>query len=650
MATDNIYPDQSAGAFDIKYAQLLILGSDVRRNLGPGAGGSTGGGSTGEEGGGDPDPIPPGSGGCVKKAWGWITQTGGGDPIVTYCENTIGAIVWSRQVEGEYLGTLAGAFPDGRTWLAIQKDYFQYAGDPENRILWSDVNTVRISTRNSGGSTDDALNKTSFEIRTCCDDPDCVAIGVIEFSLPDASEDIAYEYRKSLEVDGATAPFNLVVTSKPDWMTIVVDEDTNEIVFSGTPTDPGGPDEVNFTITNCSGSGLLEVGTFITVADCIDVAITTVAFPDLLSDTTTADFEFAIPLSGSIPFALGAITAPDFFDITIEELDIIGFAIVVRLNRDLTGADESTGNTISVEVTNCISGTQTYADSFDVVAPPAFQISHTMAPRTADNYTEIQILPFTTTTAYVDWGDGTGVEPYPLTGGFSTTFFHTYKEAGTYNQVVYFLVNTSMLSYFVGFVGGADDQLITAFDHSTNLTNFTGNLVLMGVDDLATCLPPSASHIGAMEITGQPASSMTTLDLSGLVSFVKSFSLNQFPLLTTITNLPSTVTTQYSIQQNPLLTAVNSGGNMPTAQLQQMASNADGIVFGTLDLSTCNFFTFVQDFSVSQVNAFLTGLDANGISNGNCFIPQTPDAVPTGAGATAKTSLQGKGWSVTTDV
>lgn len=62
----------------------------------------------------------------------------------------------------------------------------------------------------------------------------------------------------------------------------------------------------------------------------------------------------------------------------------------------------------------------------------------------------------------------------------------------------------------------------------------------------------------------------------------------------------------------------------------------------TLDLSG-------NTLSVSEVSTVLTELDANGKQNGTVNLNQTPDAVPNGAGDTAITSLQGKGWTVTVD-
>jgi len=44
-----------------------------------------------------------------------LTQTGISDPVATVLENTIGNVVWTRIGVGQYLGTLVGAFTNGKT-------------------------------------------------------------------------------------------------------------------------------------------------------------------------------------------------------------------------------------------------------------------------------------------------------------------------------------------------------------------------------------------------------------------------------------------------------------------------------------------------------------------------------------------------------
>jgi len=148
--------------------------SNVDSGSSSGGGGSTGGSTGGSGGGGDSGiVIPPTD--CNKKAWGNISQAGGGDPTLWYCENTIGTITWTRDSTGTYIGTSAGLFPEGRTWLDINKDRFLSLSAPgvhgEYAFKWIDVNTVQLQTFNADtdGLADDLLQNLSFEIRTCCD-------------------------------------------------------------------------------------------------------------------------------------------------------------------------------------------------------------------------------------------------------------------------------------------------------------------------------------------------------------------------------------------------------------------------------------------------------------------------------------------------
>ena len=52
-----------------------------------------------------------------------LTQTGTDAPVATVLENTLGGeVVWTRGLTGIYFGTLAGAFPSGKTYVSP----FQY--------------------------------------------------------------------------------------------------------------------------------------------------------------------------------------------------------------------------------------------------------------------------------------------------------------------------------------------------------------------------------------------------------------------------------------------------------------------------------------------------------------------------------------------
>ncbi len=51
----------------------------------------------------------------VKVYRALLTQSGGHAPTATVLENTLGGtVVWTYSNEGIYVGTLAGAFPEGK--------------------------------------------------------------------------------------------------------------------------------------------------------------------------------------------------------------------------------------------------------------------------------------------------------------------------------------------------------------------------------------------------------------------------------------------------------------------------------------------------------------------------------------------------------
>lgn len=252
---------------------------------------------------------------------------------------------------------------------------------------------------------------------------------------------------------------------------------------------------------------------------------------------------------------------------------------------------------------------------------------------------------------YIDWGDGI-IESFVLTSFGSVTLFHNYAEIGTeYTSTVYFLNNASLLGYN-DIIVGTTYHRVTGFTVSAAFTNAKGALQLIGVDDVATVIPLHGAfgNFSFMEFSGHPDSSMTALDLSILLSNVDLFEVHDFPLLAAVTNVPTTINTLLNFDSNPNLASITAaGGTFGACQNITFSSNKDGIILSTINYSTCTQFSYRQNFSVSQVNAALVGLDGNGLPSGNAFVDQTPDAAPSGAGATAKANLIGKSWSVTTD-
>lgn len=92
-----------------------------------------------------------------------LTQSGTDDPVPTVLENTLGGtVVWSRNGEGDYVGTLAGAFTVNKTWSIIQNN----VGAVVDYVIFNqDVNVVFLGTNSNDLPADDKLFGTCVEIR-----------------------------------------------------------------------------------------------------------------------------------------------------------------------------------------------------------------------------------------------------------------------------------------------------------------------------------------------------------------------------------------------------------------------------------------------------------------------------------------------------
>ncbi len=93
-----------------------------------------------------------------------LTQTGTEAPVVlTTLENTLGGeVVWTRDVAGSYLGTLAGAFPLDKTYIEPGNvDIGAQVGDEWSLQVYSNANSNQIvlNLRNSADELLDGLGR-----------------------------------------------------------------------------------------------------------------------------------------------------------------------------------------------------------------------------------------------------------------------------------------------------------------------------------------------------------------------------------------------------------------------------------------------------------------------------------------------------------
>jgi hypothetical protein len=98
----------------------------------------------------------------VKRYVALLSQSGTDAPVGTVLENSLGGtVVWTRGSQGDYLGTLAGGFPAGKTVVQINPTF-----DIENgQVLYAyrngdgaiEVTTWYIAADSTGSSGDGIL-------------------------------------------------------------------------------------------------------------------------------------------------------------------------------------------------------------------------------------------------------------------------------------------------------------------------------------------------------------------------------------------------------------------------------------------------------------------------------------------------------------
>jgi len=98
-----------------------------------------------------------------------LTQTGTNAPVATVLQNTLGGtVVWSYGGVGDYLATLAGAFPQNKTLIISGATVNIPFGGNTNAtayLFWDSVNTIGLYSQDGTGvATNNILNYTSILI------------------------------------------------------------------------------------------------------------------------------------------------------------------------------------------------------------------------------------------------------------------------------------------------------------------------------------------------------------------------------------------------------------------------------------------------------------------------------------------------------
>jgi hypothetical protein len=192
--------------------------------------------------------------------------------------------------------------------------------------------------------------------------------------------------------------------------------------------------------------------------------------------------------------------------------------------------------------------------------------------------------------------------------------------------------NGGSLTFGIGGSSATGDVVIGSLATPFDVTNFD-QIQIMTSTENATSLKfyvkNAISNNTTITIYDSPSSLMTSIDFSTLEDMGTNgnLSVSVGNNVTTLDFSKLVRTGQISISGNSFLTNITLGNSLNCLNID-LSGNA---------------------LSQSSVNAILVAIDTAGYSNGTLNLGAGTNSAPSGAGSTAKTSLQGKGWTVTTN-
>jgi len=222
----------------------------------------------------------------------------------------------------------------------------------------------------------------------------------------------------------------------------------------------------------------------------------------------------------------------------------------------------------------------------------------------------------------IEWGDGI-IDTFDITGGSGFYYFdHNYSTPDEIPQTVKVFFTS-----------------VTGF---RNLEIGDGSWKTLSVSNIPTVF--AGSSIQQVDADG---SLITSLNVSGLTSLQDLYA-NSCPNLAYLNVQGCTGFIVTDLSSDAFETLNFSGcSSLQYAELSGNLNLTNVIITGC---SSINFLSAQNcALTISSVNTILTTLDANGILSGLVVLTGGTNAAPTGAGITAKTSLQGKGWLVLTN-
>lgn len=96
-----------------------------------------------------------------------LNQSGTAAPVATVLQNTLGGtVVWNRTVAGQYLGTLAAAFPAGKTFITTPAGFAYLDVNGSGAMATrNSASAILVASQDSGAPSDSILSDLPIEIR-----------------------------------------------------------------------------------------------------------------------------------------------------------------------------------------------------------------------------------------------------------------------------------------------------------------------------------------------------------------------------------------------------------------------------------------------------------------------------------------------------
>lgn len=298
-------------------------------------------------------------------------------------------------------------------------------------------------------------------------------------------------------------------------------------------------------------------------------------------------------VSGSTSHTFTGLTANTAYYVTIEYYTTINSTEVISSNSHYLNA-VCGGNVSGYQITTDAAEVPNFVFSWNIPIDAGLIIN--LTSNINGSYTS------------VDWGDSI----------INTSLAHTYSTTGNYTVKIYGSTATIVT------LGSSNVGLYNLL----TLTKIPITVVHLDVKNNSIPTLPSLSSNTSLIYLDASSNSLTSFpDISNNI-LLEELYLNK-----------NNISGSYNFSLNNVLSYINLSENLIT-----------GISGFSTALSLSSLIFNMNGISVGDINNSLVALDTNGITSGTYIsLNQSPVAAPIGLGATAKSNLISKGWTVTTD-